>query len=135
MSNLEALRAVTVGRGSKQKITPVEIEGQTFGMRAASISDIEAIEKASGVKLGKTDDFGTNIAFAIAAIINQTVDPETGDQVFTAADKSMFKAQSMEGWFKELVDSVGLCFPKTKKEGPEGNGSTEQADETPSASK
>lgn len=135
MGNMEALRAVTVGRGSKQKITPVEIEGQTFGMRAASIADIEAIEKASGVKLGKSDDFGSNIAFAIAAIINQTVDPDTGEQVFTAADKAMFKGQSMDGWFKELVDSVGLCFPKTKKEGSEGNDSTEQADETLSATK
>lgn len=135
MSNLEALRAVTVGRGSKKKITPVEIEGQTFGMKAASISDIEAIEKASGVKLGKSDDFGSNIAFAIAAIINQTVDPATGEQVFTAADKAMFKEQAMEGWFKQLVDSVGLCFPQSKKEGPGGNDSTGQAEETPSASK
>jgi hypothetical protein len=114
---------MTIGRGTVAEIKTVEIEGQTFGLRVATIEDIENIEKQSGVKLGKTEDFSSNMAFAIATIINQVVDPESGKRVFGVTDTPMLKAQPMDGWFKALVDAVGLCFPKAK-DGTEGNAST-----------
>lgn len=114
---IQDLRALTVGRPKIEKVTTVDIDGGTFGILSPSIVDVEAIEAASGVQMGSSKTFRDNMSFAIAAVIQLTVDPETKQKVFSRADTDALKAESPSaGWLKTLIEAVGAVMG-----GQEGN--------------
>lgn len=136
MGNRDALRSLTVSRAKESNVATVEIDGHEFGIKRASIADIEAIEDGAGVKFGAgASGFRENLAFTLHAIVRCVVDDD-GKEVFDKTDLPALRSQPYDGWLKELGEAVAThAFGQPRdKSGNDSSESPETSSHSPSAS-
>lgn len=115
-SQLDVLRAATLGMPAEFVKRVVEANGQEFELREPTERQRRRIQKNSRAKVEQAEDGSVSATMDIAemrvwCVIELTYIPGTNTHIFKEADHEVLMGQpTTRGWFKEIADSAWSVF-------------------------